>query len=60
MHTCAACGRKSCGCYRVDDIANYYSEAVQQDYEERNYEKDEYICTDCLDETAECLEEDDE
>ena len=24
------------------------------------YEKDEYICTDCLDETAECLEEDGE
>lgn len=60
MRTCAACGRRSYNCHRVDTIAEFYSDAVQQDYEERNYEKDEYICTDCLDETAECLEEDGE
>lgn len=57
MRTCAACGCKSWNCCRVDEIAYDYSEEVQQDYKERNYEDDEYICADCLNETAKCLEE---
>lgn len=52
---CAACGRTFCRTIVLERVTESYSEEVYRDFKERNYEDNESICTDCLDECEESL-----
>ena len=54
---CASCDCDKDGCTKLKYVADEWGDDVYWDFHERNYDDEDYICEDCLNECYESLNE---